>query len=76
MSKNINIPMPERAAVTARLYTMASIPNHVGYRFNLVTPNGMIVPVVVAKDANGCHYVADLKGTHRGLDAFAGWMPL
>lgn len=68
------IPFPAFLPASAEIRPRATIPNREGFAFCLVAPNRMLLPAVVRRDANGCHYAADLSGAHRGLAAFVGWV--
>lgn len=56
---------------------LAEIPNQVGFRLlALDKSQGRAVPLLVAKDGAGNHFLTNLDGTRRSINEFSGWYPL
>jgi hypothetical protein len=53
---------------------MSDVPNQEGYKLLGCLPNGLALPLTVAKDGNGCHYLKDQFGSHRLPSGFDGWV--
>ena len=53
---------------------MSDVPNVEGYKLLGCLPNGLAIPLTVAKDVNGCHYLKDQFNDHRLPSCFDGWV--
>lgn len=55
-------------------HPMADVPNAEGFKILGCLANGLAIPLTVAKDQNGCHYLKDQFNAHRLPSAFSGWV--
>lgn len=53
---------------------IADVPNQAGFKLLGILKNGPAIPLTVAVDANGCHYLSDQNHTHRAAHIFSGWV--